>query len=380
MDPLACVGHHLRGGEAIGVRVDLDGQVGHGDRLRAVVHERNRDRPRTPAQDRPPTWHEHRMGRCHGGSLDGGADERTGRERRCAVGHGRARRSRVVRDCQQRHHTHRHEDDEGDHEQHDHGQGARPPNPVRATARNEAALARPGRREGAGVGRAAPEHLLHGGTVGFGLLQIRAEIVGHLVGDRPRHPQPLPFAAALLDELAHGYTSASTEAKHRIDGVPGRPPFGDAPGEGAPASRRGPVVLARRPTVALRSVGVHEPGALEPAEQWIDRALAHDGQAAGAQSLRHLVAVRRPLVHRRRGDRGRARPAEADCADAPRLPCGASYCAVPCFASQSDRGRHVLRHATSLGTAQPGNHAVGAERLCSARALDAHEPLGEEGA
>ena len=109
----------------------------------------------------------------------------------------------------------------------------------------------PRRRERAGIERAAAQHLLRRGTLGFGFFEVGLEIGGHLVGDRVRDVQPFPFAAALLDELVHAPTSASTRTEHGIERVACRAPLGHAGRERDLARARSAVVLARRPAPLL---------------------------------------------------------------------------------------------------------------------------------
>src|SRR5207247_5000525 len=77
----------------------------------------------------------------------------------------------------------------------------------------------------------------------------------------------------------------------RVDLAPDIAPRAHSLGEGAPAARRGAVVLARRAAVAGRAMRRDEAVALEPAEQRIDRALSDGGETPLAQPPRHLVAV-----------------------------------------------------------------------------------------
>lgn len=88
-----------------------------------------------------------------------------------------------------------------------------PGDPDPGTRTNEASLRCPGRREGARVRSAGPQHLLRSNAVGLRLPEVGREVSCHFLGDHIRHPQPPPLAAAFLDEHAHGFTSASTASK-----------------------------------------------------------------------------------------------------------------------------------------------------------------------
>ena len=168
----------------------------------------------------------------------------------------------------------------------------------RRRRRDHAPLGGPGRGERRRVEGAGAEHLLRRGPVRLRLREVDLEVGRHLVGDRIGNAETLPLAAALLDERVHAATSASTgpstassasrAARHSATpAASARRPSGKA------------VVLARRPAVARGAIGLDEPLTLEAAEQRVDRALADGREAAGAQPLRHLVAVRRPLLHHR---------------------------------------------------------------------------------
>ncbi len=120
----------------------------------------------------------------------------------------------------------------------------------------------------------------------------------HLLGDRIWDAEPLPFASALLDELVHATTSAPRDpARHRRRHASPATRTTRPRAHDDPSPRRGSTCAeARR---CSRRDTSPPALALQTAEQRVDRALAHDREAAGAEPLRHLVAVRRPLLHHR---------------------------------------------------------------------------------
>ncbi len=90
------------------------------------------------------------------------------------------------------------------------------------------------------------------------------------------------------------------ETKNRIDRVARRLPLADSGCQGPSPSSGQSVVLARWTSIARSPMRVDQSVPLEPPEQWVDRAFAHDGETPLPQTLRHFVAVRRAFAHDRK--------------------------------------------------------------------------------